>query len=56
MLPTEGRIAKFIGRLGEGIDINAGQQAARLAALNAVAVARQHLGSLDRGKESSASA
>lgn len=47
MLPTEGRAAKFIGRLGAELDVDAGSQAARLAALNALAVARQHLGSLD---------
>jgi enamine deaminase RidA (YjgF/YER057c/UK114 family) len=50
MLPTEGRAAKFIGRLGAELDVAAGGQAARLAALNALAVARQHLGSLDRVK------
>jgi enamine deaminase RidA (YjgF/YER057c/UK114 family) len=48
MLPTEGRGAKFIGRVGAELDVQAGRQAARLAALNALAVARQHLGSLDR--------
>jgi enamine deaminase RidA (YjgF/YER057c/UK114 family) len=48
MLPTEGRAAKFIGRLGAQLDVEAGRQAARLAALNAIAVARQHLGSLDK--------
>jgi enamine deaminase RidA (YjgF/YER057c/UK114 family) len=37
MLPTEGRAAKFVGRLGAELD-----------ALNALAVARQHLGSLDK--------
>src|SRR5205823_2298469 len=48
MLPTEGRAAKFIGRLGAELDVEAGRKAAHLAALNALAVARQHLGSLDR--------
>jgi len=48
MLPTEGRAAKFIGRVGAELDVEAGRQAARLAALNALAVARQHLGSLDK--------
>jgi enamine deaminase RidA (YjgF/YER057c/UK114 family) len=47
MLPTEGRTAKFTGRMGAELDVDAGRQAARLAALNAIAVARQHLGSLD---------
>ena len=48
MLPTEGSGAKFIGRVGAELDVQAGRQAARLAALNALAVARQHLGSLDK--------
>jgi enamine deaminase RidA (YjgF/YER057c/UK114 family) len=48
MLPTEGRTAKFIGRIGAELDVEAGRKAARLAALNALAVARQHLGSLDK--------
>jgi enamine deaminase RidA (YjgF/YER057c/UK114 family) len=48
MLPTEGRGAKFIGRVGAELDVQTGRQAARLAALNALAVARQHLGSLDK--------
>src|SRR6202166_2593694 len=47
MLPTEGRGAKFIGRVGAELDVEAGRKAAHLAALNALAVARQHLGSLD---------
>jgi enamine deaminase RidA (YjgF/YER057c/UK114 family) len=48
MLPTEGHEAKFIGRVGAEFDVDAGRQAARLAALNVLAVARQHVGSLDR--------
>jgi enamine deaminase RidA (YjgF/YER057c/UK114 family) len=48
MLPTEGRVAKFIGRVGAELDVAAGRQAAYLAALNVLAVARQHLGSLDK--------
>jgi enamine deaminase RidA (YjgF/YER057c/UK114 family) len=48
MLPTEERRAKFIGRVGAELDLEAGQKAARQAALNALAVARQHLGSLDK--------
>src|SRR3981189_2848779 len=50
MLPTEGHGAKFIGRIGAELDVEAGRAAARLAALNALAVARQHLGSLDKVK------
>src|SRR2546421_6128748 len=48
MLPTEGRAAKFIGRVGAELDVEAGRKAAHLAALNVLAVARQHLGSLDK--------
>src|SRR6202047_2976743 len=48
MLPTVGREAKFIGRIGAGLGVQTGRQAAYLAALNGLAVARQHLGSLDR--------
>src|SRR5216117_406218 len=48
MLPTEGRSAKFIGRLGAELDVEAGRKAAHLAALNVLAIARQHLGSLDK--------
>jgi enamine deaminase RidA (YjgF/YER057c/UK114 family) len=48
MLPTEGRQARFMGRVGVELDVETGQRAARLAAFNALAVARQHLGSLDR--------
>jgi len=48
MLPTEGRGAKFIGRVGAELDVEAGRKAAYLAALNALAAARKHLGSLDK--------
>jgi enamine deaminase RidA (YjgF/YER057c/UK114 family) len=48
ILPTEGQSAKFIGRVGAELDVEAGRKAAYLAALNALAVARQHLGSLDK--------
>src|SRR5205809_5379841 len=48
MLPTEGRAAKFVGRVGAELDVDAGRKAAHFAALNALAVARQHLGSLDK--------
>jgi enamine deaminase RidA (YjgF/YER057c/UK114 family) len=48
MLPTEGHTAKFVGRVGAELDVDAGRQAARLATLNVLAVARQHLRSLDR--------
>ena len=48
MLPTDGREAKFIGRVGAELDLETGPKAAYLAALNVLAVARQHLGSLDK--------
>ena len=48
MLPTEGRGAKFTGRVGAEIDVETCCEAAHLAALNVLAVARQHLGSLDK--------
>lgn len=48
VLPTEGHEAKFTGRVGAELDAEAGSRAARLAALNALAIVREHLGSLDR--------
>ena len=54
MLPTEGRGLKFAGRVGAGgtsgaeLDVETAAAAARLAAMNVLAVAREHLGSLDR--------
>ncbi len=48
MLPTEGRAAKYVGRIGAELDVEAGRKAARLAALNLLAVAREYLGSLDK--------
>src|SRR3954471_5209921 len=48
MLPTEGRAAQFIGRLGAELDLESVRKAAHLAALNMLAVAKQHLKSLNR--------
>jgi enamine deaminase RidA (YjgF/YER057c/UK114 family) len=48
ILPTEGRETKFVGRVGAEIDVEGAETAARHAALNVLAVARQHLGSLDK--------
>jgi len=48
MLPTQGRSAKFVGRLGAELNVEEARNAARLAAINALAVARQYLGSLDK--------
>jgi enamine deaminase RidA (YjgF/YER057c/UK114 family) len=50
MLPTEGRTAKFVGRIGPECDVETARKAARLAALNGLAVAREYLGSLDKVK------
>src|SRR5437879_4441655 len=36
MLPTEGRRATFIGRVGAEVDVEGGRKAARLAALNEI--------------------
>ncbi|WP_129645139.1 RidA family protein [Peristeroidobacter agariperforans] len=46
-LPLADSAPKFQGRIGADIGIEDGRSAARLAALNALALARQHLGSLD---------
>src|ERR1700693_2097282 len=48
MLPTVGREAKFIGLIGAELDVETGRKAGYIAAINALAVARQHLGSLDK--------
>jgi enamine deaminase RidA (YjgF/YER057c/UK114 family) len=48
MLPTESRAAKFVGRVGAELDVEEGRKAAHLAALNALAVAKKHLESLDK--------
>jgi enamine deaminase RidA (YjgF/YER057c/UK114 family) len=48
MLPTHGRGAEFVGRLGAELSLEDAHSAARLAAINALAVARRHLGSLDK--------
>lgn len=48
MLPTEGRTARFVGHVGLELDAEQGRKAAYLAALNALAVAKEHLVSLDR--------
>jgi enamine deaminase RidA (YjgF/YER057c/UK114 family) len=47
-LPVEGGVPKFLGRVGGELSVEDGRRATRLAALNALALAKQHLGSLDR--------
>jgi enamine deaminase RidA (YjgF/YER057c/UK114 family) len=50
-LPVVNRKLAISGRLGENLSVKDGQEAARLASLNALAVAKQHLGDLDRLKK-----
>lgn len=47
-LPVAGGKAGYVGRVGGELTLEQGAQATRLAALNSVALARAHLGSLDR--------
>ena len=47
-LPTQGGVPKFLGRIGAEVSIEDGRRAARLAALNALALAKQHLQSLHK--------
>jgi enamine deaminase RidA (YjgF/YER057c/UK114 family) len=48
MLPLSNPGPKFFGRVGVDLDLKAASDAAYVAALNALATARHHLGSLDR--------
>lgn len=48
MLPVVDRKPAFAGRLGEELDVNAGRDATRIAALNALAAAKEHLGTIHR--------
>lgn len=47
-LPVVGHEPKYRGRLGAELDAEKGRAATRVAALNALAIAKEHLGSLDR--------
>jgi enamine deaminase RidA (YjgF/YER057c/UK114 family) len=51
MLPAVDRKLAISGRLGENLSVKQGQEAARIASLNALAAAKQHLGDLDRLKK-----
>src|SRR6266403_1782292 len=51
MLPVVDRKLAISGRLGENLSVKQGQEAARVASLNALAAAKQHLGTLDRLKK-----
>jgi len=48
MLPIVDHKPKFIGRLGKELDAESGREAVYVAALNVLAAAKEHLGSLDR--------
>lgn len=48
VLPVIGHEPKFIGRLGREYSVEQGRDAARLATLNVLSAARNHLGSLDK--------
>ncbi len=50
-IPVVNRKLAIAGRLGESLSVKEGQEAARIASLNALAVAKQHLGDLDRLKK-----
>ena len=50
-LPVVNRKLAISGRLGENLSVKEGQEAARIASLNALAAAKQHVGNLDRLKK-----
>jgi len=50
-LPVVNRKLAVAGRLGANLSVKEGQEATRLASLNALAVAKEHLGDLDRLKK-----
>ena len=50
MLPIVDRKPAYIGKLGDELDTKAGLDAARVAALCAIAAARDYLGTIDRIK------
>jgi enamine deaminase RidA (YjgF/YER057c/UK114 family) len=47
-LPIKEGKPQYIGRLGKELDVDAGRDALRTATLNALSIAKEHLGSLDR--------
>jgi len=50
-LPVEAGKPRYIGRIGDDLSVEDGRRAARLAALNALALAKEHLGSLNKVKQ-----
>ncbi|MDB6154219.1 MAG: Endoribonuclease [Chthoniobacteraceae bacterium] len=51
MLPVKDGKLAMAGRLGKELSVKQGQEAARIASLNALAAAREYLGTLDRLKK-----
>jgi len=51
VLPVVNRTLAIEGRLGDGLSVEDGRKAARIAALNALAAAKEHVGDLDRLKK-----
>jgi hypothetical protein len=51
MLPVVDRKLALSGRLGENLSVKEGQETARIASLNALTVAKQHLSDLNRLKK-----
>jgi enamine deaminase RidA (YjgF/YER057c/UK114 family) len=51
ILPVVNGKLSIIGRLGENLSVEQGREAVRIAAMNALAVAQQYLGDLDRVKK-----
>jgi enamine deaminase RidA (YjgF/YER057c/UK114 family) len=47
MLPVKDGKLQFVGRIGKELDESTGRDAVRIATLNALSVAKAHLGSLD---------
>jgi enamine deaminase RidA (YjgF/YER057c/UK114 family) len=47
-LPVKEGALEFLGRIGGDLSVEDGRRATRLAALNALALVKEHLGSLDR--------
>jgi enamine deaminase RidA (YjgF/YER057c/UK114 family) len=50
MLPVVDHKPAYVGTLGSGLDADVGRDAARIAALSALASVKDHLGTLDRIK------
>ena len=50
-LPVVNRKLAMVGRLGDSLSVKEGQEAARIASLNALAAAKEHLGDLARLKK-----